>query len=441
MPAPTVGAARVHVHRAENIMTEKSDSASAWGEEWIESQRNYWTAWSGLYQQALDSGSHGNTRAAPWAEGLDHWWKAVSPGAPEPTQDFLRSIIQQGKGYLRMGEEFTRLVQGAATTSGAGWQDLLQPKIDELKAAFSPGRASEMMGAMGGMLPFFALPLDTWARMVSSASVLPGDFLQGLKPDGVAEGVADRLHDQIGRFLSVPGVGYTREWQEQTQKMGRLALDYERALQEYYSAHGRLGVDSLERLLKKIMERMETGEDIKTLREVYDLWVDCGEEAYNSFVFTQEYAEIYGRLVNALMALKHHSQHLIDEMAAAMNLPTHKGLTTLQHRQQELRRQLMVLRTALEQANGVRSRLKALQDEVSGADLKAMKSEIKAVAGLARELAELRAELLALKDVSAGAAEPMANGGRPTAKTGPAAAPRRMSATKSARTHKITKDR
>jgi hypothetical protein len=35
------------------------------------------------------------------------------------------------------------------------------------------------------------------------------------------------------------------------------------------------------------------------LREIYDLWVDCCEEAYNDIVFTEQYQDAYGHLINA----------------------------------------------------------------------------------------------------------------------------------------------
>ncbi|MCI0400529.1 MAG: class III poly(R)-hydroxyalkanoic acid synthase subunit PhaE, partial [Gammaproteobacteria bacterium] len=184
------------------------------------------------------------------------------------------------------------------------------------------------------------MPLDTWRRTASSMSVLPGDFMQGLKPEGVTR-VADR-------FLSVPGVGYTREWQEQVQEWFRLGGEYQTALQNYMNAFGRVAIDSLEHLKKKIVELAEQGRDLTTLREIYDLWVDSSEGAYAQFVVTDEYAELYGRLVNALMALKHHGRSMVDEGLAAMNMPTRKGFDTMQSRQQDLRRELKTVRAELD---------------------------------------------------------------------------------------------
>lgn len=354
----------------------------------MELQRKYWEAWSQLCQQMLNSNLLPKEISNPWVQALDNWWKAVSPGMPAQSHSLLENMIERGKGFFTINEQFTGFLGSFDPSKSAGnWQELWQSRIDELKAVFSQSSTEELKKAMRGLFPFFELPLDTWTRTLSSASLLPGDFLQVLKP----EGLADELHDRIGRFLSVPGVGYTREWQEHTQHGARLLLDYERALQEYAHVHGKLGVDTLDRLSKKIFDRAEKGEEINSLRQVYDIWVDCFEDTYNEFVFTEEYADAYGRLVNALMALKHHSQSTVDELMGALNMPTHKGLTTLQCRQQELRRELMEMRSVLGEGPS-RGDLKGMQ-----AEIKALRADLEKMTAIQQELRAMHAELSALQ--------------------------------------------
>ena len=236
--------------------------------------------------------------------------------------------------------------------------------------------------------------------------MLPGDFLRSVKSEGLRD-VAGQIHERIDQFLSIPAVGYMREWQEQTQGGVRLTMDYQQALQEYVHAHGRLGVDALERLAAKIIERAEQGREINTLREVYDLWVDCGEEAYSALVFTEEYADIYARLVNALMALKHHNQTAVDNVAESLNLPTHQGITTLQRRQQEFRREIAGFRSLLDPSvmEGMQARLRAQAEALNGLTQKALRTQGESIEGmrekvtvLERDVARLLKELAALRN-------------------------------------------
>jgi len=390
-----------------------SEKGVPWGEDWMTSQRAFWDTWSRLYQQAAEPSPGGVS--VPWTAALEVWQKSVSQPTAEPGQAFLQGLLRQGKVFLRVAEDFTKL---AGTAKGMEWQ-VFQGKVNDWKAMLTSGSPADMSQAMRGLMPFFELPFETWTRTVSGFSVLPGDFLQALKPEGLRQ-VTDEVHDQIGRFLSVPSVGYTREWQDQNQRGARLVLDYQRAVQEYLNAHARLGVDTIERFSKRIMERAETGQEITSLREAYDLWVDAGEAAYSERVLTEEYAAIYGRLVNALMALKHHSQHLVDEAVGAANLPTRRDMTTLQCRQQEVRRQIAALRSELGEAvgEGLNARIRrfeeTLGEALGGVDVKALSAEVQSLRGEAVRVADLEREIALLsaenKRLSAAVGALSANG-------------------------------
>ncbi|MGQ0592055.1 MAG: class III poly(R)-hydroxyalkanoic acid synthase subunit PhaE [Gammaproteobacteria bacterium] len=390
-----------------------SEKSVPWGDDWMASQRAFWGTWSRLYQQAAEPGSG---VSVPWTAALEVWQKSVSQPTSEPGQVFLQGLLRQGKVFLRVAEDFTRL---AGSAKGTEWQEVFQGKVNDWKAMLTAGSPADMTQAMRGLMPFFELPLETWTRTVSGFSVLPGDFLQALKPEGLRQ-ATDEVHDQIGRFLSVPSVGYTREWQDQNQRGTKLVLDYQRASHEYLNAHARLGVETIERFSKRVMERAETGQEITSLREVYDLWVDAGEAAYSECVLTKEYAAIYGRLVNALMALKHHSQNLVDEAVGAANLPTRRGMTTLQCRQQEVRRQIAALRSELGEAigEGLNARMRrfeeTLGEALGGVDVKALSAEVQALRGDAARVADLERKIALLsaenKRMSAAVGALSANG-------------------------------
>ena len=385
-----------------------TDSNPVWNDDWMASQKNFWDAWSHILRQSMEPSPSSQAFAVPWTAALDLWAKTATPAAPAAGEDFFQSIVRQGKTFLRLGEEFTKLTRNLAegAQAGSNWKDLFAAKVNELKAGFTHGSASDVTSTLRGLLPFFELPMDAWSRMFSSSSLLPGDFLRSVKPEGLGD-VAGQVHERLDQFLSMPAVGYMREWQERTQGSMRLTMDYQEVLQEYSQAHGRLGVDALERLAAKIIERAEQGQEINTLREVYDLWVDCGEEAYSAFVFTEEYADIYTRLVNAQMALKHHNQTAVDEVAGSLNLPTHQGITTVQRRQQELRREIAGFRSLLDPSvmEGMQARLRAQAEALNGLTQKELRTQGESIEGmrekvtvLERDVARLLKDLAALRN-------------------------------------------
>ena len=140
-----------------------------------------------------------------------------------------------------------------------------------------------------------------------------------------------------------PGLGYTRESQEQIQESIRLWSHYQQVAQEYNTALSKVGLDALDEMRAEILSIAEKGEKITSLRQIYDIWVNSNEKAYSRFVYTKEYSELYGRMTNALMAVKRHGGILVDEMLAAMNMPTRKGINTMQEKQRDLVRKETVM--------------------------------------------------------------------------------------------------
>jgi class III poly(R)-hydroxyalkanoic acid synthase PhaE subunit len=115
-------------------------------------------------------------------------------------------------------------------------------------------------------------------------------------------------------------------------------MEYMAAMQAYQAAFGKLGVETTKGFQQSLQARAKEGKPISSLRELYDQWVEMSELAYADFVMTQEYQTLYGRLVNTLLALKQQMARMVDQTLEAMHMPTHAEISTLQCRQQELRR-------------------------------------------------------------------------------------------------------
>ncbi len=333
-----------------------------WNTDWVEAQRKYMEAWSALSGVEAggksDSTSTGNGQDAnPWQKALEFWWQSMAQTAPGETQDFYSKIIDQTQAFYFVTDQLSRFMQGLAEISQnpEGWQDKLDQQFNEMKD-YVGRQNSEASQVLKGMFGAWQLPMDTLQRTFSSGSLFPGDFLQGMKPDAMGE-VTDK-------FLSVPGVGYSRESQEQVQEGLRLWARYQRTAQEYQLEMNKISMAALDIMKQRILEMAENDEQITTLREIYDLWVDSNEAAYAEYVFTDEYSELYGRLTNDLMALKQHGQGFIDETASAMGMPTRKSIGTMQKRQQQLRRDLIASKNRIEELEDKLDKVDALEREV-----------------------------------------------------------------------------
>jgi class III poly(R)-hydroxyalkanoic acid synthase PhaE subunit len=296
-----------------------------WSDEWMDLQHKYWEQWTQLQQQAL--GLATPQIANPWENALNHWSEAVSGTLPDLSRDFLQKMVDQGKTFFRMASDM-------ATSMNAEDPDAWRQILDNLAGSFS--RLASTADKEGYGSGFWEMPLDNWNRMVSALSPVPGDMLRGMPTTGFKE--------NIDRILGAPGLGYTREGQEQYQSLFQSIMDYQEALAEYSLFFSRMGEHAALRLVDLVNEK-----PVESARGLYDTWVSCCEDEYATQVMTPEYAQLHGSLVNALMRVKHRWGELLNEYLSALNMPTQDDLRTLQRRVQEHRREIRTLRHELDE--------------------------------------------------------------------------------------------
>ncbi|MCG5516347.1 MULTISPECIES: class III poly(R)-hydroxyalkanoic acid synthase subunit PhaE [unclassified Ectothiorhodospira] len=304
-------------------------------DEWLDAQRKYWDAWLDMSRKAMG----GQSNAPSWPQGLDQWWQAASQGLPGGNNQMMDQMMQMGRNYFAMAENFYKGTNGQADAGQAVTQWL-----DQMTNAFKNMGLGQMPGK--SINPFWQMPMDTWSRAGSSFMPMPGDFMQALRP-AARPPYGDVVQEQMDRFLSVPGVGYTRESQEQYQNLAKLMMEYQQAMQQYQQAFAKVGLDSVDRFRARLDDAGRQDTPITSMRGLYDEWVDVSEEVYGEFVMSEEYAKVYGDMVNSLMAVKRQGTRLMDEVTESLNMPTRREVNTLHRRLQESRREMHQIKAAL----------------------------------------------------------------------------------------------
>ena len=292
-----------------------------WSDQWFDS-------WQGLVSNQ------------PWQSVLEDWWKEYSSqGDASPSAQVFEKIATQSRSFFKLAEELSKA--GAGQGQNADWQTGLNQMFDGLKQSFGDPSSSQAQNL------FWQMPLANWQRTASSMSSLPGDFFSRS-----AGHPAFDARSKLDEVLSAPGLGYTRESQADIQQFTRLALEYQQAQERYSHFFVEMSKQSLDAMRDRLLVRMENGEEpITSVRELYDLWVDCSEAVYGERVLSDEYSRLNGEMINALMALKQHSAKTADEMAAMLNMPTRQEVDTVHQRFQASRRAGRALEQEVETLN------------------------------------------------------------------------------------------
>jgi class III poly(R)-hydroxyalkanoic acid synthase PhaE subunit len=350
-------------------MNDKSSSGQTeWSGAWADMQRHYWNAWADM-ARAASGVTHDQSfgaSSAPWVQGLDLWSKMLGPVTPPESRTWVDKLQEMNKGYLNMGKALFdnySAAQHSGKDPGQWWESFNQylSKMQEQMA--DQFRSSKDPWA--GFATLWGLPADTWKRLSSAWSTMPGDAEKAFRDiDGLNQpGLAPLAHE----WLSTPTLGYTRESQEEGQRLAQLWLQYGQAVKTYGDLLLRVITRSGELLKEKMTGLMTKGETPESLRACYDLWVDCGEEAHAEISTSEPFIKAQARMTNAMMAVKRQEQKIVDEMLGALNMPTRRELDTSHRRLHQLHRQVWQLQKTLEDAGTMelREEVAALQRQVS----------------------------------------------------------------------------
>lgn len=386
-------------------------------DQWLEMQRRYWDAWMDMTRRGLEVATpKQGAPENPWADAMEQWFKAVAPATPKPATDLLEQMVNVGKGYFSMVEGMCKAGPASDLPEMIeNWTRMMGEAFSKGSANLNPFAQLATKGGREGMA-FWDLPFDTLTRTLSGSMPFPGDFMKAFET-----GKATDLRSQLEGFLSAPAIGYARESQEQHQQLGRLLLEYEKAMGEYQAGFANLGTRSLDAFRTRMQEATQDGKTINSVREVFNLWVDACEDAYAEYAMSDDYAKRYGRMVNTLMAVKRQAALLVDEWLEAMNIPTASEIATLQRRLHDTRADYQRLRCQVEWMQGELDESKAANGEVES---------------LRAAVAELRAALEGMRS-SPSAAAPKAEAAAAEAET-PAEKPKR---TTTRRTRSTTTDK
>ena len=180
--------------------------------------------------------------------------------------------------------------------------------------------------------------LDSWSKLsqhcqhlASMAALYPKSAFQpeAAKTPSYAEACTLGFH----------AIGPSRENIEMLQQGQPLLANFMQTLLDYQPILGEIWLEAWKRTLAKVDASMKQKETLTT-RQLYDLWIECGEQTYAEVVITEDYQKIYGKFSNTFMACKNHNQTILQEILRSMNLPTKQDLNSAYERIQILARQV-----------------------------------------------------------------------------------------------------
>lgn len=322
-----------------------------WLDSWMQAQQQFLDKWT---EMAAGAAPKPVNPATAWAESVEKWWKQCVPSAPDLTNDLYEKLMETGKGFFTMAEGYAKSAHPMQHTHEHlnHWFDQMKENYRQLHEGGVSMSEQARQGARDFMA-FWEVPMESWHK--TAHKMMPHHLewpsfagFDPARPEGQA-------FDQIRKLLAMPQVGYSRETQEQYQRLGRLMVDYQEASADYNRAFAEVAQESIEEFQKVLAGiDKEAPLEVNSLRDLYTTWINVCEDIYADFAMSDEYQAIYGRMVNAFMALKQESESIMDNQLEALNMPTRREVDAISGKLQQVKRENRKLRAELE---GLKARL------------------------------------------------------------------------------------
>ena len=181
----------------------------------------------------------------------------------EPGLFDVELLLKQARAYLAFGEQIRQFAEQSpdAGSQPTDWDTTLRQHFDRFKAAVA--QSTEDSNIDPDLARLWTLTLESWQQAASSLGVSAIAPRAGQSADG---------------------------WQAYQQVHG-----------EYLELLRQSAVAALDLMEQRLRERAASDETASSLRELFNLWVDCNEETYGRMLRGAEYSELSGRLLNALL--------------------------------------------------------------------------------------------------------------------------------------------
>ncbi len=246
---------------------------------WTDAQQKYWNHLLSMNGETASI----NTAVSGWAEAMEKWWSIATPQMPVQASELMNRVFEMGKVYTHLAENAMGTALGSENKNG----------------------------------------LESWM------TAMENNF------KGLAEGNSAMWQEQLKKVLNLSGFGEHTPPHNQ-QLLEELSNTYQTALRNYMEAFAGHGLTSVQALRDRIVQMGSEGVSIASLRELYDLWVDVSEEAYQKFAFSDEYKKVYGEMVNAFVALKGALDTVRDSQLQALRILTADDLDKVLQQQQKV---------------------------------------------------------------------------------------------------------
>lgn len=139
-------------------------------------------------------------------------------------------------------------------------------------------------------------------------------------------------------------LGWGREREQEWRDLALAEAEYRKVEAELISKLMAIQMQALDRLEHAVRARAKENRPLSDIRELYELWVACGEEVYAEVARSEDYSRLQAAVGNASVRLRASQQKILERALKHFDLPTRSELNSVHRELRALREELAELR-------------------------------------------------------------------------------------------------
>jgi len=243
-------------------------------------------------------------------------------------KEWIRQWIEQQRVLLQHGHalqpgQASAEVRQQVFELGNKWLDLGQDYLTGLQQ-FAHGGTAEAASPAGAAAKageeLFAAWQNQWQSLAKAL------------PSGAAGSWAELLRQ-------LPPLGFAREHHALLQELAAAHAECQRLEQALRTMLFGVQTEALNLLERRVRER-QVEHRLTGFRDLYDLWIECGEQVYARLAHSEAYCQLQGQLGNATVHLRARQQKVMEQALKQLDLPTRSEINSVHRQLREQARQL-----------------------------------------------------------------------------------------------------
>jgi class III poly(R)-hydroxyalkanoic acid synthase PhaE subunit len=174
-------------------------------------------------------------------------------------------------------------------------------------------------------------------------SLLQSCMAQATQQTGAA---AQQDNPFLNMVQTLP-LGYAREQQLAWQAYLKAQAEYQHCATHLMQQFATVFTRSLEQVPHVVEQRSRADKPVQSMRELYDVWIECGEQCFASIAMGEQFLAVQANHSNALSRLRIAEHALLEDWLKQRDLPTRSELNSVHQKLRSMSARIVELEQQL----------------------------------------------------------------------------------------------